>query len=167
MNNDATKLAVLVNEAKAGWSGLDWESSIAGIGDRIRERRRVDPEEIGTWHSNDGSYASQDHHEEIRRLRTLIEDQIDDDTTPETREEIAALADQLAEQESAYVTLRSDAAGEHGDRAIRHAAAGDWTAAAADLENASEIEREFGDDPTWRAPRLFAEQIAAAAEDQE
>ena len=153
-------LRAAVAQATLEWDGMTWDSNL-DIGDAIRDGRRVDFDEDLCYSSIPRSDIG--HWRAISALRTSIEDEIDDDVSDETQEQIAAEADRLVAEESRYVTEQAGEAADLGARAVKAAEAGDLAEALRLAEQAEDIEHTFGDAPAWRPVRRIVESMVAAA----
>lgn len=124
----------------------------AACAELLRERKRVDPIGIGlrTYCADDGSVEWQEHREGMSELFASLHVPSEQDAWDDaTREQAAALATQLAEEQEVYVAGRARRAADLGREAAAAAGRGDHESALRLAQQAAAIEREFGDAPVW------------------
>lgn len=149
-------IAAAIDRASGQWTGLDWQSDLDGLADRLARGQAVNVEDgIAMWIPTDGSHLSQTHRAALRRLADDIEAGDDD---------VAERARGLADEEREYVELEAASAADAGALAIEAARAGDLDRAVDHLRTAARLERAFGDAPAWGTPLAIAERLAAQAD---
>ena len=193
--NTTTTIMQLVEKATHGWSGMTWDSAPAtvekALAQAVSARRDLDADADGDtedgyyrrqvdaairravascegslWLPDNGSHSSQTARRDWRDLARETE-ALTADSSVEDIETARQHAEWLADAEREYVSGRAAEAAEHGAAVVEAAQAGDWDTAVEEAREACRVEREFGDDPTWRQVREAVEAAATAEEERE
>lgn len=177
-------LATAIETAIGQWDGITWDTGpqdvlhqLTKLGELAAKREEDDhytasqmrkaisaalEPDHGTFWSDDGSYQAQCLARDWRDLRAEIET-LDEDSSAEDIETARQHAEWIVDAERKAVEANAEAARAHGEAALEAAEAGDWDTAVEELEQACQIEREYGDDPAWGPAYELAVELSPEA----